>query len=164
MQIIDKLLKLNFVQGREGYKPKAIVLHITEGSSASAWSWFNQLQSQASSHYLVCENGEVWRLVKEEDTAWHCGRVVNPTWKGLIPNVNPNKYTIGVEVALLTGSQMPAWKQWTATAKLVKDICQRWNIPQNELGIVNHREIRADKTCPGTWISRFYILILMKFV
>src|SRR5258708_18197834 len=35
--------------------------------------------------------------MKEEDTAFHAGVLVNPTWTLLRPGVNPNSYTIGVE-------------------------------------------------------------------
>lgn len=145
---------------RGGYGIKAVVLHITEGSSSSAISWFKNPESNASAHYLVAEYGEVYQLVDEEFAAWHTGKVVRPTWDGLIEGVNPNYYTIGVELALLNDRSMPTWRQWIAWARLVKDIKRR----NFNIDIVNHNEIRADKTCPGFWGSRFYYNILKNFV
>ena len=161
----------NFTKGRSGFKPRAVVLHITEGSSSSALGkvderlgWFSDARSFASSHYLITERGEILQLVSERDTAWHCGRVVNPRWKGIIEGENPNQYTIGVEVATPNSKFMPPWKQWTATARLVKWICERYSFPLDELHVVNHNEIRQNKSCPGFFIRRFYIIILMKFI
>lgn len=149
----------NFTKGRNGFGIKAIVLHITAGSSKSALNWFASPISQVSAHYLVSEDGTVHKLVAESDTAWHCGKLVRPTWSGLIPNENPNQYTIGVELALPDGQLMPSWKQWLAWAKLVKDLKLRYNAE-----LVNHNEIRADKICPGTWGSKFYANLLGNFV
>lgn len=155
----------NFEKGRGGHSIRAVVCHITGGSSASALSWFSTPVSFASAHYLIDEVGEVHLLVKEEDTAWHTGKVVRPRWSGLKFDdrgsvINPNLYTIGVEVALLNGRVLPGWKQWKAWASLVREICFKYSIPQNELGIVHHNEIRADKECPGFWINRQWLKFL----
>lgn len=154
----------NFKKGRDGYLPQAIVLHMTQGSSRSTISWFLNPISEVSAHYLITEDGEIIQFVKEEDTSWHAGVVKNPKWPGLIKGVNPNLYTIGIETALLTPTQIPSWRQWTALARLVKEVCERNNIPIEARNIVNHNEIRADKSCPGIWASRFYVLLLQKLI
>jgi len=170
MQIVQYPVK-NFTKGRNGYKVRAVVLHITGSSSSSALGgsegrlgWFSNPASQASSHFLLKEDATVLQLVDEEDTAWHCGLVRNPVWQGLIPGENPNQYTIGVEVAIKKYWLMPSWKQWTTWVELVRWLSVRHNIPMNALGLPNHFEIRADKKCPGYYFSRFYLLLLMKFV
>jgi len=78
--------------------------------------------------------------------------------------VNPNKYTIGIEVALPNGRTMPTWGQWLAVTRLVRDIAGRYSLPLDKHGLVNHFEINKGKTCPGMWCRRFYILSLMKFI
>jgi len=170
MKIIQRPVK-NFTKGRNDHKIKAVVLHITESSSSSALGgsekrlgWFSDPRSQASAHFLLRENSVVLQLVDEEDTAWHCGLVRNPVWPGLIPNENPNQYTIGVEVAIKKYWLMPPWKQWTTWVELIKWLCVRHNIPKNALGLPNHFEIRYDKRCPGYYFTRFYLLLLMKFI
>lgn len=139
---------------------RALVLHITDSSSQSAIQWFlNPIG--ASAHYLVCENAEVVQMVDEKDAAWHAGKVVNPRWEGYAHN-NPNYSTIGVEVA--STGQFPPINQWFAWARLCKDIIERYNIPKDAIGIVNHNEIRADKSCPGNWFNRTWLLFLMRIV
>jgi len=170
MQII-KSHKSPHHSSREGYKVKAIVLHITEGSAASAMSWFMNPRSQVSSHYIVAPyKPYIMQIVPEDRAAWHAGRVVKPTWPGLIKtparggHANPNKYTIGIEVALPNWHAMPTWGQWTAVVRLVRDIANRHSITLDINGLVNHNEINGLKLCPGRWITRWYILALMKFI
>jgi len=160
-----KNLVRNYTKGRDGYKITAVCLHITEGTASGTLSWFNNPESLASSHYLVSPTAPfVMQLVEEYDTAWHAGKVVRPTWKGLQEGVNPNKYTIGIEVALPSASFFPKWGQWRATALLVKDLLERYNLPLDEMGLVEHREIRADKLCPGKFITRLWMQTLMKYI
>ena len=145
------------------YIPKALVLHITDSSSRSAMYWFQDPASNASSHYLVQEDGEVMQFVYEKDAAWHAGKSVRPTWKRFNPKVNSNWVTIGIEVAITGPYSLPGWKQWTETAKLVKSICQKYGWPMDPEHVVNHNEIHAGKSCPGQWSNRFYISLLSKF-
>jgi len=91
----------NFVTGRQGYTPIAIVIHIMEGTIGGTDSWFGSPKSQVSAHYGVGTNGEVHRYVLETNVAWHAGRVNNPTWKLIKTGgngyvINPNLYTVGI--------------------------------------------------------------------
>ena len=162
MNIIKKLGTPNQVNGRKGFVPKAVVLHITDSSFDSAMNTFFNPSDEKSAHYLINSLGDIYKLVEETDTAWHAGKTILSTWKG-IEKDNPNLYTVGIEVAL-KANEFPTWSQWVETAKLVKDICVRWNIPQNELGIVNHNEINGAKVCPGKWITRFWVIMLNKVI
>ncbi|HUE76015.1 MAG TPA: N-acetylmuramoyl-L-alanine amidase, partial [Chloroflexota bacterium] len=63
----------NFSRGRSGRQQIAIVMHIAQGSRAGVVSWFNNQAAKASSHYLVCRNGDVLQFVRESDTAWTNG-------------------------------------------------------------------------------------------
>jgi len=80
-----------------GLRPAAIVIHISEGTLSSADAWFNNEAANVSAHYCVGRVGEIHQYVSEEDTAYHAGSPVNPTWRLLRPCVNPNFYTIGIE-------------------------------------------------------------------
>lgn len=158
-------LSPNFTKGRDGHEVSGIVLHITDSSLNSALDWFSRPESQVSCHYLLgVKNGnvETYQIVKEEDTAWHAGLVVSPTWKGLKPGINPNKYTIGIETALKVG-EFPSIKLWFEVARLVKELYLKYPlIILDERGIANHREIRANKTCPGSYITRSWIVNFIK--
>lgn len=129
-------------------RPDLIVIHIGEGSQQVIYNTF--LTEEKSSHYCVSKTGEIWQFVQEKDTAWGNGTVVNPTSPLVLsrPNLNPNKYSISIEHEGMATSDITEI-QYTATANLVEDICKRWNIPIDRIHIIPHKEIRADKSCPG---------------
>ncbi len=143
-----------------GLRPAAIVIHISEGTLASADAWFDNDHALVSAHYCVGRCGEVHQYVSEEDTAYHAGSPVNPTWRLLRPHVNPNFYTIGIEHE---GRAQDRWTdaQYAASAELVGEIARRWSIPLDADHIVMHREIRGNKTCPGFVFSRERLLSLI---
>lgn len=138
--------------GRFGYKPEAIVIHITDGSYEGAHSWLLNPKSQVSAHYIIKDDGKYDALVKPTDTAWHCGIVIRPTWKLLKQGINPNLYTIGIELAL-TSQQKPTLRMMRTLRSLLVEMTTRFNIPIDRDHIVMHREIRANKTCPGYHVN-----------
>jgi len=147
----------NFSLSRGGYKPEAIVIHIMEGTLAGTDAWFQNIPtaSNVSAHYGIGSNGEVHQYVKETDTAWHAGRKSSNAPFHLVqerPRVNPNKYTIGIEHE---GRDGDPWsdEMYAASASLIKEICNRWDIPISRKTIVGHREIYTVKTCPGSRVN-----------
>lgn len=139
----------NFHKGRPyGFHPEAIVIHIMDGSYEAGESVFADSSTQKSAHYGVSKQGTVHQYVDENDTAFHAGIVVNPTWDLLKPGVNPNFYTIGIEHE---GLACDVWSdaQLEASADLVKEIAARWCIPLDTEHVIRHHQIRASKTCPG---------------
>ena len=148
----------NFRVGRPaGLDIEAVVIHLIDGSQAGADATFldNALQDPRSAHYSVGTDGAVHQYVEERDTAFHCGKIVNPTWTGLKKSaaggfVNPNFYTIGIEHA---GRPNDEWTDamYAASAELLRGVSQRYpNLNAlTRANIVMHREIRANKSCPG---------------
>lgn len=139
----------NFWSGRKGYRPEAIVIHIMDGTLAGTDAWFADANSQVSAHFGIGKNGEVHQYVKEEDSAWHAGRIDNPDWKFIKPAVNPNLYTIGIEHE---GKPDDIWtdamKQ--ASAALIKELCNKWQIPTDRDHIIGHYQIFSKKpNCPA---------------
>lgn len=148
MNIIQKKSP-NFWSGRQGYKPEAVVIHIMDGTLVGTDSWFASTTSQVSAHYGIGKTGEIHEYVNEADAAWHAGRIDASTWGLLKPNVNPNLYTIGIEHE---GKANDVWsdamKQVSAT--LIREICQRWQIPIDRKHIIGHYEIFSKKpNCPA---------------
>lgn len=144
----------NFLAGRPaGSRPEAIVLHRSGGSAEEIRARFLDGTTATSAHYVVCKNGSVLQFVPEQDTAFHAGLVINPTWKGLKPNTNPNFYTIGIE---FEGSPDEAVddEQSDACADLVAEIAARYSIAIDEGHVVLHSEIRASRNCPGPGFTR----------
>jgi len=148
MNIIQKISP-NFWAGRKGYKPEAIVIHIMDGTLSGTDSWFTNSLSQVSAHYGIGKNGEVHQYVKEEDISWHAGRIDTPIWKLIKLNVNPNLYTIGIEHE---GKSDDIWTEEMkqASSMMIREICQRWQIPIDRDHIVGHFEIFSKKpNCPA---------------
>src|SRR5215470_11324432 len=118
----------NFHRGRAfGFHPAAIVIHCMDGSFGAGESVFSDPTTQKSAHYGISKQGAVHQYVDENDTAFHAGIVVNPTWELLKPNVNPNLYTIGIEHEALATDVWTA-EQLEASAALVLQIAARWGI------------------------------------
>jgi N-acetyl-anhydromuramyl-L-alanine amidase AmpD len=129
-----------------------VVVHIIEGTLASADSWFGTTKSKVSAHYGIGKTGEVHQYVGEADTAFHAGRVWKSKWGGLKAGVNPNLYTIGIEHEGQGPSNWPD-AMYTSSARLIADICTRWSIPIDREHVVGHREIYGRKTCPNDTVD-----------
>lgn len=156
----------NFTPGRLHYKPEAIVIHIMEGTLSGTDSWFGSTKSVVSAHYGIALNGDIHQYVKEEDTAWHAGRVDNPSWQLIKPGktksyINPNYYTIGIEHE---GNEYSKWSDllYQTSATLIKDICERNHIPFDRQHIIGHHEIYSKKTCPGYVVNINKLIALAK--
>ncbi len=91
-------------------KKVAIVLHFTLGGYTGAVEWLSNgnRPNRSSAHFVVGrKEGEIVQLVKVTDIAWHAGIISNPNdrakrimRKNLDGSwVNPNQYTIGIELA-----------------------------------------------------------------
>jgi len=88
----------------------AIVLHTTLGAYNGAVSWLRNLHGQnpnSSAHVVFSRTGQIAQLAEFNRGTWHAGGVRNPSqraknvlpkyWSGRLKN--PNRYTIGLEVA-----------------------------------------------------------------
>jgi N-acetylmuramoyl-L-alanine amidase len=100
---------------------------------------------RVSSHYMVEEDGRIFRLVPEERRAWHAGVSY---WKG---QRNINGVSIGIEIV----NPGHEWgyrpfpdAQIAAVTALVGDIRTRWQIDNGR--IVGHSDVAPDrKDDPG---------------
>lgn len=158
MDIIEKLSP-NFREGREGFLPKAFVIHVTEGKFSSSTAWCLDIKSKVSYHFIIRECGEIWQLVKTENTAWHAGLAVKPTWAGFTSGRNPNLETIGIAYSGFA-SKGPSLPQILAIRNLILEFSAIHRIPLDRKNIVGHNEIRADKICPGPKLSLDAVVFL----
>lgn len=133
---------------RRGHIPRAIVLHVTEGSYESARDWTKRTEAAASYHYIIKPDGTQVEFVRPDAAAWANGLVVDSKWPGIIPRENPNLYTLSVAYAG-TAAAGPTLKQFLSMAYLVAALAQEYQIPIDENTVIPHNAIRADKQCPG---------------
>lgn len=138
---------------RKDYKVSAIVVHITDGNFTGSYEWIMNEESAASYNYLLDESGEVFRIVDADKPSWHAGAVKNPSWKKIKKGVNPNLYTVGVAFSGFPNDPIPLQVQQNLPV-IIGELCEYFGLPCTEDTIVFHREIRSDKTCPGSTIDK----------
>lgn len=166
----------NFFPNRNGYKPSYIVLHGTAGglSAQAVAEYFASTQGTAnpvSATYVADQQGVVVQCNSESDGAYSNGFISGSTgvsgdgvgngfhdswWDS---GINPNLLTISIEHVKSTtdNSNQLTDAQKLASFKLIRDICQRRNIPMRRAdasgGITGHYAIdpvnRAE--CPGPY-------------
>ena len=125
----------NFTQSRSGKKIDRLVLHWIVGKLNVADKVFQDTVRNTSAHYGI-GNEIVHQYVNESDTAYHAG-----SWE-------VNLRSIGIEHE--GGPNLPiSDATYNTSAKLVADICKRYNIPLDRQHILKHQEI-VPTQCPGT--------------
>ena len=83
----------NFTKGRGEHRPEMICIHLADGTAESVFQEFSG-DTDKSSHYLVCKNGEIWQFVDENDTAWTQGLKVKVTAKFVLARPTLNQIYI----------------------------------------------------------------------
>jgi N-acetyl-anhydromuramyl-L-alanine amidase AmpD len=99
-------------------------------------TWLQNPAAKASSHYLITKSGQIFQLVKDEDTAWHAGVVNQANWP-LYDGTNPNYYTLGIEHEALEGDALTE-TQYQATFWLHGVLIPKWAIPIDRDHIIGH--------------------------
>jgi N-acetylmuramoyl-L-alanine amidase len=133
---------------RRGDAPRVdmLVLHYTGMPTAgAALERLCDPMARVSAHYVVGEDGTIWRLVSELRQAFHAGR---SCWAG---ESDLNRVSIGVEIV----NPGHEWgycpfpeAQMLAVDRLGRDILARHPIPPHR--VVGHSDIAPDrKTDPG---------------
>lgn len=126
--------------------PELIVLHYTGMKTGEeALARLRDPAAKVSSHYLVEEDGRIFRLVPEERRAWHAGR---SWWRG---ETDVNAASVGVEIVNpghQFGYRAFPEAQIQAVIALVGDIRSRWNVDNHN--IIGHSDVAPDrKDDPG---------------
>lgn len=142
--------KGNYRSGRASKVVDMIVIHVIEGTLKSCDEWFNNKKAVVSAHYGIGKAREIHQYVREEDTAFHAGRVLHPVAPLVLqrPRINPNDYSIGIEHEGTATSEWPD-TLYVDSAWLVADIARRHRIPLDRAHVVGHHEVFATKSCPG---------------
>lgn len=154
----------NFFPARAGFQPRYIILHGTAGGTSAAGiaEYFRSTQGTdraVSAHYVIGTGGEVVQCVREADGAWANGVLTAghaPFWP---ENINPNFISFSIEHCKPSpdNSDPLTPAQQSASFALIKELCDRWNIPAREAdaqgGITGHFSIDPvnRSRCPGPY-------------
>jgi N-acetyl-anhydromuramyl-L-alanine amidase AmpD len=113
-----------------------IIIHVTQGSWASAINWFQDSRAQASAHYTVrSSDGAIAQSVREKDIAWHAG------------NWPYNQTSIGIEHEGFISD--PSWfteAMYQSSAKLSAYLAKKYGIPIDRSHIIGHNEVPYPNT------------------
>lgn len=117
-----------------------IVIHHNAGTSdeSARRTWYVSTGRGTSAHYQVTPD-KLWGCVSETDTAYHAG------------NYTMNQRSIGIEH--LNNAGAPNWtiaeETYVRSARLIADICNRYNIPCDRNHIIGHKEVPSSTLCPA---------------
>jgi len=163
---IIQMRNSNAFLGRDGLKPRWVILHGTAGgtSAQAIASYFQSTQGSdnpVSAHYVIGQDGQIVQCNDEGDGAWANGVVTtgHDPWWNVDGNPNPNNVTISIEHVKPDDANAtdltPAQK--AASFALIADICQRNGIPMrwadSSGGITGHYSMDPVNRarCPGTY-------------
>jgi hypothetical protein len=149
---ITKYPSANFNVGRSGYKPEYYVLHKTLGYENGDLTTLTKKGTGVSAHFHISRDGDVRQLVDVANTAWHAGIISspNPRGKAILKKypsgsyVNPNLYTIGIELEGLAAATYTD-VQMDMLVELLCFLEKETGVPADEKHIITHRDITAYK-------------------
>ena len=109
---------------------KIIVIHYTGmQSERESIIRLSNTRSKVSSHFLINQNGKVYRMVQDNRIAWHAGKSCWGNYKNL------NKNSIGIEL-VNKGHQFGytnfTKKQILSLVKICKILIKRYKIKKNK--------------------------------
>ncbi|WP_073947720.1 N-acetylmuramoyl-L-alanine amidase [Streptomyces kebangsaanensis] len=123
----------------DDYRIDRVVIHVTQGSFASAVKVFQDPAHGAATHYIVRKDGHVTQMIRELDVAFHAG------------NRGYNERSVGIEhEGFVDDASSFTDAMYAASARLTARICARYGIPVDREHIIGHVEVPgADHTDPG---------------
>ena len=127
---------------RGGLSPSILLIHYTAMDTAEqALDRLCDPVAEVSAHYLIAEDGRVWRLVPEDRRAWHAGA---GAWAEV---EDVNSASIGIELAN-DGAAPFAAPLMDRREALIDAVRGRWAIPAAR--VLGHSDIAPGrKIAPG---------------
>jgi N-acetyl-anhydromuramyl-L-alanine amidase AmpD len=162
----------NFWPGRAGCGVEGIVLHGTAGGDGPGVAAFlSDPATEASTHFVIGQDGTVFQLVRLRDSAWGNGIPDHPSWSRIaeLGSTNPNRYTVSIEHAKesadnsdpLTAEQLRAsvaLVRWLLTELPRRGLAADRLVAHRDAGqlaeiVIGHFQIDSVNRahCPGTW-------------
>ncbi|TCR18721.1 N-acetylmuramoyl-L-alanine amidase [Streptomyces sp. BK205] len=123
----------------DDYGIDMVVVHVTQGSFASAVKVFQDPGHGAAAHYIVGKDGRITQMIRELDVAYHAG------------NRSYNERSVGIEhEGFVDRPEDFTDAMCAASARLTAGVCARYGIPVDREHIIGHVEVPGtDHTDPG---------------
>ncbi|PJJ04623.1 N-acetylmuramoyl-L-alanine amidase [Streptomyces sp. 2333.5] len=116
-----------------------VVIHVVQGSYATALKVFRDPDHEAGAHYVVRKDGHIAQMIRELDVAFHAG------------NRGYNERSVGIEhEGFVDRPESFTAAMYASSARLTAGICRRYGFPADREHIVGHVEVPGtDHTDPG---------------
>lgn len=139
ISIVDKPLPAGFRKS-SGRAIDTIVIHSSYnalgGDPYSAERVMQEyIQYGVSAHYLIDRKGTIYRMVKDQDIAYHAGVSRMPDGR-----INVNEFSLGIEI-ITTKEERPTDEEYQALNALIADLTKKYSIRY----IVGHQHIAPDR-------------------
>ena len=161
MKYITKYKSPNY-NSRNNSKIKLIIIHYTALKNIEdAINYLCKKDKKVSSHYLISQDGKVYKLLDEKYRAWHAGLSFWQNYSDI------NSISIGIELDYSPYGKNNRFtiKMISSLKKLIITIQKKYGINQNN--ILAHSDIAPfRKKDPGKhfpWKSLSYSKIIFKF-
>lgn len=146
MEIKENITTRNYTKGNNR-SIKYIVIHYV-GAVSSAKNNSDYFKSEyrgASAHYFVDDN-DIYRVVRDEDIAWHCGT------RGKYYSNCRNSNSIGIEMCCYNnnGTLDISENIVNRTIELVKELKAKYNISTDN--VIRHYDV-THKCCPAPFVN-----------
>ncbi len=169
----DFLLPFDDYSWEREYAPEMIVLHFTSAVVLDRENPYDLEKvrstfedAKVSTNYIVDRDGTVLCYLPENRAAWHAGK---GSYGGDARYENNlNRYSFGIEIVgigsqddmsqYLTKAEYDSLDpsligftnaQYEAVKALVRDLCTRYEIPQDRTHVIGHEEYSSAKADPG---------------
>ncbi|MFF3744990.1 N-acetylmuramoyl-L-alanine amidase [Streptomyces kronopolitis] len=121
------------------YPIDRVVIHVVQGSFATALRVFQDPDHEAAAHYVVRKDGYLAQTIRELDVAFHSG------------NRGYNERSIGIEhEGFVDRPESFTAAMYASSARLTAAICRRYGFPADREHLVGHVEVPGtDHTDPG---------------
>ncbi|WP_189295841.1 N-acetylmuramoyl-L-alanine amidase [Streptomyces albospinus] len=123
----------------DDYPIDRVVIHVVQGSFATALKVFRDPFHEASAHYVVRGDGHIAQAVRELDVAFHAG------------NRGYNERSVGIEhEGYVDRPESFTDALYAASARLTAGVCRRYGFPADREHVIGHVEVPGtDHTDPG---------------
>ncbi len=146
MEIKENITTRNYTKGNNRSIRYIVVHYVGAVSTAKNNSdYFKSTYRGASAHYFVDDN-DIYRVVRDEDTAWHCGTT------GKYYSNCRNSNSIGIEMCCYNnnGTLDISENIVNKTIELVKELMVKYNIPAEN--VIRHYDV-THKCCPAPFVN-----------
>lgn len=146
MEIKENITTRNYTRGNNRSIKYIVVHYVGAVSTAKNNSdYFKSIYRGASAHYFVDDN-DIYRVVRDEDIAWHCGTT------GKYYSNCRNSNSIGIEMCCYNnnGTLDISENIVNRTIELVKELMAKYKIPEEN--VIRHYDV-THKCCPAPFVN-----------